>query len=129
MSKSYESRRKKNKNFWQNITIFSITERKTLAYRYFFSTSDEDSHSESELYCPEEEEQAKTEQNNMKKVTTRGDENFSNSQEEIQKFVQGQKSANTVKKTPSDLKCFYRFLGEENETNVQILLYNMATAE
>ena len=50
--------------------------------------SDEESHSESELYCPEEEEQAKTEQNNMTKVTTHGDENFSNSQEELQKFVQ-----------------------------------------
>ena len=34
----------------------------------------------------------------MTKVTTHGDENFSNSQEELQKFVQGQKSENTVKK-------------------------------
>ena len=40
--------------------------------------SDEESHSESEFYYPEEEEQAKTEQNNMTKVTTHdhGDENF-----------------------------------------------------
>jgi len=93
--------------------------------------SDEESHSESELYCPEEEEKAKTEQNNMTKVTTHGDENFSNSQEELQKFVQGQKSENTVKKklTSSDMKCFYRFLGEINQTNVQILLYDTVTAE
>jgi len=50
--------------------------------------SDEESHSESEFYYPEEEEQAKNEQNNMTKVTTHGDENFINSQEELQKFVQ-----------------------------------------
>ena len=34
----------------------------------------------------------------MPKVATHADENFSNSQEELQKFVEGQKSANTVKK-------------------------------
>ena len=33
-----------------------------LAYRYFFSMSDEESHSESEFYYPKDEEQAKTEQ-------------------------------------------------------------------
>ena len=35
----------------------------------------------------------------MTKVTTHGDENLSNNQEELQKFVQGQKSENTVKKS------------------------------
>ena len=65
--------------------------------------SDEESHSEREFYYPEEEEQAKTEQN-MTKVTTHGDENFSYSQEELQKFVRVQKSENTVKKTSSDMK-------------------------
>ena len=120
MSKSYERWRKQQK-FGQNITTFSVTERKILACQYFFSMSDEESHSKSEFYYPEEEEHAKTEQNNMTKVTTHGDENFSNSQEELQKFFQEQKSENTVKKTSSDMKCFYRFLGEQNETNVQIL--------
>ena len=71
--------------------------------------SDEESHSESDFYYPEEEEQAKTEQNNMTKVTTQGDENFSNSQEELQKFVEEQKSENTVKETSSDMQCLYRF--------------------
>ena len=85
MSKSYEREGENNKTYRQNITISSITERKILAYRYFFSTSDEESHSESESYYPEEEEQVKTEQNNMTKVTTHGDENFGNSQEELQK--------------------------------------------
>ena len=33
------------KKFRQNITVFSISERKTLAYRYFFSMNDEESHS------------------------------------------------------------------------------------
>ena len=65
--------------------------------------SDEESHSESEFYYPEENEQAKTEQNNMANVATHGNENSSNSQEELQKFVQQQKSENTVKKTSSDI--------------------------
>ena len=83
--------------------------------------SDEESHSETEFYYPKDEEQAKSEQNNMSKVITDEDENFGNSQEELQKFVQEQKSENTVKKMSSDMKCFYRFLGEINKTNVQIL--------
>ena len=60
--------------------------------------SDEESHSESDFYYPKEKEQAKTEQNNTSKVTTHGDENVSNSQEELQTFVQEQKSENTMKK-------------------------------
>ena len=59
--------------------------------------SDKESHSKSKFY-PEEEEQAKTEQNNMTKVTTHGNENFSNRQEELQKFALEQKSENAVKK-------------------------------
>jgi len=53
--------------------------------------SDEESHSESKFYYPEEEEQAKTEQNNMTKVTTHGDENFNNSQEELQNLFKNRK--------------------------------------
>ena len=83
--------------------------------------SDEESHSESEFYYPKDEEQAKSEQNNMSKVITHEDENFGNSQEELETFVQEQKSENTVKKKASDMKCFYRFLGEINKKNVQIL--------
>ena len=83
--------------------------------------SDEESHSESEFYYPKDEEQAKSEKNNTSKVITHEDENFGNSQEELQKFVQEQKSENSVKKTSSDMKCFYRFLGEINKKNVQIL--------
>ena len=120
MSKSYERVGENNKKYGQSTTVFSITEKK-IAYRYFFSMSDEESHSESEFYYPKDEEQAKSEQNNMRKVITREDENFCNSQEELQKFVQEQKSGNTVKKTSSDMKCFYRFLDEINKTNVQIL--------
>ena len=83
--------------------------------------SDEESHSASEFYYPMDEEQAETEQKNMSKVITHEDENFGNSQEELQKFVQEQISENTVKKTSSDMKCFYRILAEINKTNVQIL--------
>ena len=83
--------------------------------------SDEEGHSEREFYYSKDEEQAETEQNNMSKVITHEDENFGNSQEELQKFVQEQKSENTVKKSSSYMKCFYRFLAEINKTNVQIL--------
>ena len=83
MSKSYEREGENNKKYRQNITIFSITERKILAYIYAFSMSDEESHNESEFYYPKEGEQAKTEQNNMSKVTNHGDEHFYNSQEEF----------------------------------------------
>ena len=86
--------------------------------------SDEESHSESKFYYPKDEQQAKSEQNNTSKVITHEDENFGNSQEELQTFVQEQKSENTVKKTASDMKCFYCFLGEINKANVQILEYH-----
>ena len=57
----------------------------------------------------------------MSKVSTHEDENFGNSREELQKPLQEQKSENAVRKTSSDMKCFYSFLGEINKTNVQIL--------
>ena len=63
--------------------------------------SDEESHSEREFYYPKDEEQAKSAQKNMSKVITHEDENFGNSQEELQKFVQAQKSENTVIKRSS----------------------------
>ena len=50
--------------------------------------SDKESHSESEFYYPKDEEQAKSGQNNMSKVITHENENFCNSQEELQKFFQ-----------------------------------------
>ena len=53
----------------------------------------------------------------MSKVITYKDENLSNSQEELQKFVQEQKSETTVKKMSRDMKCFYRFLGKINKTS------------
>ena len=49
----------------------------------------------------------------MSKVITHEGENFGNSQEQLQKFVQEQKSENTVKKKmSSDMKCFTVFRGE-----------------
>ena len=78
--------------------------------------SDEESHSESEFYYPKEEEQAKTEQNNMSKVTTHGDESFGNSQQELQNFVQEQKSENTVNKT-SRYEMFLPFSWRDKQNN------------
>ena len=48
--------------------------------------SDKESHTKSDFYYPKDEEQADTEQNNMSKVITHADENFGNSQEELQMF-------------------------------------------
>ena len=53
--------------------------------------SDEESHSKSEFYYPKDKEQAKTEQNNMSKVITHEDENFGNSQEELQSLFKNRK--------------------------------------
>ena len=44
--------------------------------------SDKESHSESEFYFPKDEEQGKSEKNNMSKVITHEDKNFGNRQEE-----------------------------------------------
>ncbi len=107
-----------NKKYRLKLTILSITKEQKYWPKY---KSDEESHSESEFYYPEQDEQVKTEKNNMANVATHGDENSSNSPEELQMFVQEQKSENTVKKTTSDVKCFYRFLGSINKRNVQIL--------
>ena len=71
--------------------------------------SDEESHSESEFYYPKDGEQAKSEQDDMSKVITHEDENFGNSQEELQKFVQEQKSENTVKKNVKWYEVFLPF--------------------
>jgi integrase len=77
--------------------------------------------SDSEFYYPEVEKETETEQHNMAEAATYGDEIISNSQEELQRFVQEQKSANTVKKTSSDMKCFYRYLEDINKKDIQIL--------
>ena len=51
VSKSYEREWENIKKYRQNITTFSITERKILAYRYLFSMSDEESHSARKRIC------------------------------------------------------------------------------
>ena len=79
--------------------------------------SDEKRNSESKFYYPKDEEQAKTEQNNISKVITHEDENFGSSQEKLQKFVQKQKSENTVIKNFIPTKCF----GTVNTTSNDLL--------
>ena len=83
MSKSYERVGENNKKYGQSTTIFSITERKTsIQILLQYERRRE----------PKRERKTKSEQNNMRKVITHEDENFGNSQEELQKFVQEQKN-------------------------------------
>ena len=75
--------------------------------------SDEKSHSDSNFYYPKELEE--------KQVTTNRDENFGEESRGITKVCsRTEKWKRCKKKTSSDMKCFYRFLGEINKS-VQIL--------
>ena len=84
--------------------------------------SDEEEHSESEFYYPDELEF----QNNGELTETNNErvgekENEGNSQEEIETFVKEQKSENTTKKTVSDMKTFQRYLSSISKGDVEIL--------
>ena len=72
--------------------------------------SDEESHSESEFYYPKDQEQAKSEQNNVSKVITHEDENFGNSQEELQSLFKNRKVKTLWKKRQVIWSVFTVFL-------------------
>ena len=59
-SESYKRVGENNKNM-NKVQLYFQQLKEKLAYRYFFSMSDEESHSESDFYYPKDEEQAKTE--------------------------------------------------------------------
>ena len=52
--KTTSARAKTKKRKRLNLNIFSIIERKVLAYRYFFSMSDVENHRESGFFYPED---------------------------------------------------------------------------
>jgi len=80
--------------------------------------SDEEEHSESESYYPDELEihnSSDLTETNYEWVVER--ENKGNSQEEIETFVKEQKSENIKKKTVSDMKTFQRSLSSNCDEN------------
>ena len=84
--------------------------------------SDEEDHSESEFYYPDEFEfldNGDLTETNNERVGDR--ENVGNSQEEIETFVKEQKSENTTKKTVSDMKTFHRYLSSISKGDKEIL--------
>ena len=84
--------------------------------------SDEEEHSESEFYYPDElefQDSSDLTETNYERVGER--ENEGNSQEEIETFVKEQKSDNTTKKTVSDMKTFQRYLSSINKGDVEVL--------
>lgn len=73
-----------------------------------YESESEEEHSESEFYYPDDttsEDLFFTDDNQRSE-----NQPLQNSQEEIESFVSGQKSANTVRKTRSDIKTFERYL-------------------
>ena len=80
--------------------------------------SDEEEHSESEFYYPDEL-QFQDNSDLTERVGER--ENEGNSQEEIKTFVKEQLSENTTKKTVSDMKTFQRYLSSINKGDVEVL--------
>ena len=84
--------------------------------------SDEEEHSESEFYYPDElefQDNGELTETNNERVGEK--ENEGNSQEEIETFVKEQKSENTTKKTVSDMKTFQRYLSSISKGDVEIL--------
>ena len=84
--------------------------------------SDEEEHSGSEFYYPDEYEfldNGDLTETNNERVGDR--ENEGNSQEKIETFVKEQKSENTTKKTVSDMKTFHRYLSSISKGDKEIL--------
>lgn len=83
----------------------------------------DDEHSESEFYYPDElqfHEENEVLNEGSDRVGAGQHEN-NNSQEEIEAFVNEQKSKNTARKTASDLNTFQRYLASIDKGNVQLL--------
>ena len=87
--------------------------------------NNEEEHSESEFYYPDEYEFLDngdlTETNNERVGDRENRENEGNSQEEIETFVKEQKSENTTKKTVSDMKTFHCYLSSISKGDKEIL--------
>ena len=84
--------------------------------------SNEEEHSASEFYYPDEYEfldNGDLTETNNEPVGDR--ENQGNSQEEIETFVKEQKSENTTKKTVSDMKTFHPYLSSISKGDKEIL--------
>ena len=84
--------------------------------------SDEEEHSGSEFYYPDEYEfldNGDLTETNNERVGDR--ENEGNSQEQIETFVKEQKSENITKKTVSDMKTFHRYLSSISKGDKEVL--------
>ena len=80
--------------------------------------SDEEEHSESEFYYPDElefQDNSDLTETNCERLGER--ENDRNSQEEIDTSVKEQKSENTTKKTVSGVKIFQRYFSSNCDEN------------
>ena len=84
--------------------------------------SNEEEHSESEFYYPDEYEfpdNGDLTETNNERVGDR--ENEGSSQEEIETFVKKRKSENTTKKSVSNMKTFHRYLSSISKGDKEIL--------
>lgn len=81
---------------------------------------DEEEHSPSEFYYPEEETDTNATFRYDHEEATSEATGKPNSQEQIDQFIKGQKARNTMKKTRSDLNVFQRYLEIINERDIEI---------
>ena len=83
--------------------------------------SDEDYHSESELYYPKETENY----NEKESISSQHDENHQSAEftmDSVQKYILTQRTENTVRKTDYDLNVWKRFfleVGERKERKIE----------
>lgn len=87
--------------------------------------SDEESwHSESEFYYPDVYPDFNV-YNDLSQIgnneMSSNNEETMKTEEEMKQFILQQKSVNTLRKTSSDMKCFYRYLKQINKNDVDIL--------
>ena len=83
------------------------------------NTMSEEEHSDSEFYYPDELESHK--ENGEATALSGYEQLYENSREEIESFVEEQKSENTTRKTFSDMKTFQRYFSSVNKGNVELL--------
>ena len=74
--------------------------------------SDEEDHSPSEFYYPDEIDVETTNELEVEKQNEnqQEDENTANSQEQIENFIINQKAKNTIRKTKSDMNILHKYL-------------------
>ncbi|CAB4038923.1 Hypothetical predicted protein, partial [Paramuricea clavata] len=82
--------------------------------------SDDEEHSPSEFYYPNDISDETNDPNGRLEGENAEQNNTKNSQEKIEEFIHNQKAKTTITKTKSDMKVFQRYLETVNKGEKQI---------